>query len=379
MKVRIEIDTKTFVRFWLVVIGFAFAILLLYSARTALAIVGISLFLALALNGPVSALAKRLPDRSRTLSTAISFIVVIALLASIMFIVVPPIVQQTVKFVDSAPQLLENVSRQWGGIGNLVDKYNLQPQVDSAVNSIRDNTGKFAASIGQNFISGIGSAFFIVASGIIVLVMTFLMLVEGPSWLERIWKLYRNPDSMRHHRKVVHKMHNVVSNYVTGQLAVSGIGALCAGAVVFILSLSFPGVPTNLALTTVGISFVFALIPMFGATIAGVIVSLLLAMNNLPAGIVFAIYFMIYQQIENNFISPAIQSKRIDLSPLAVLVSVTIGIYMFGIAGGIISIPVAGSIKVLIEDYLERTKVKREVQKKPLARLAKKLAGEEAV
>jgi predicted PurR-regulated permease PerM len=61
MKVRIEIDTKTFVRFWLVVIGFIGIIFAAYSARTALVILGTSLFLALALNGPVSRLAKHLP------------------------------------------------------------------------------------------------------------------------------------------------------------------------------------------------------------------------------------------------------------------------------------------------------------------------------
>ncbi|OYX38058.1 hypothetical protein B7Z00_02565, partial [Candidatus Saccharibacteria bacterium 32-50-10] len=89
MKVRIEIDTRTFVRFWLVVIGFAFAILALYSARTALIIIGTALFLALALNGPVSRLSRRLPDRSRTLSTAIAFTVVVALLAAVVFLVLP--------------------------------------------------------------------------------------------------------------------------------------------------------------------------------------------------------------------------------------------------------------------------------------------------
>ena len=53
MKVRIEIDTKTFVRFWLVVIGFGLAGLMIYSARDALMVLGTALFLALALNAPV--------------------------------------------------------------------------------------------------------------------------------------------------------------------------------------------------------------------------------------------------------------------------------------------------------------------------------------
>lgn len=378
MKVRIEIDTKTFVRFWLVVIGFAFAILLLYSARTALIIVGISVFLALALNGPVTKLAVRLPNRSRTMSTAISFMAVIIFLSSILFLVVPPIIQQTQKFIDTAPEMIANLSTQWTGIGNLISQYDLQPQIDGAIQSAKDDMGSFARSFGTNFISGVGTTFFIAASGLIVLVMTFLMLIEGPAWFDKLWRLYKDSARMEHHRTIVHRMYLVVSNYVTGQLTVSGIGALSSGATVFILSLFFHEVPANLALPTIGIAFVFALIPMFGATIAGIIISVLLAMNTLPAGIIFAIYFMVYQQIENNFISPTIQSKRIDMSPLAVLVAVTIGIYMFGIAGGIISIPIAGSIKVLVEDYLERTREVRAKKRKPIAKLVQKLKQEEA-
>ena len=56
MKTRIDIDTKTFVRFWLVVIGFGLAILALYKAQTALIILGVSFFLAIALNSPVHGL-----------------------------------------------------------------------------------------------------------------------------------------------------------------------------------------------------------------------------------------------------------------------------------------------------------------------------------
>ncbi|MFZ1258498.1 MAG: AI-2E family transporter [Candidatus Saccharimonas sp.] len=377
MKVRIEIDTRTFVRFWLVVIGFAFGILALYSARTALVILGTALFLALALNGPVSRLARRLPDRSRTLSTAIAFTVVVTILAAVVFLVVPPIVQQTAKFIDSAPTLVKTISEQWKGLGNIVETYHLQPQIDQAVESIQNDSTRWAAGFGKNFISGIGSALSLFAATLLVLVLTFLMLVEGPLWLKRLWSLYTDQDKMENHQRLVSRMHTVVSGYVTGQLTVTGIDALCAGATVFILSLFFPDVPANLALPAIAITFTLALIPMFGATIAGVIVSLLLAFNSLPAGIIFAVYFMIYQQLENNLISPSIQSRRIELSPLAVLAAVTIGLYVFGIAGGIISIPIAGCIKVLVEEYLDRSRHTRKEQSKPLAKLVKKLTGDE--
>jgi predicted PurR-regulated permease PerM len=138
----------------------------------------------------------------------------------------------------------------------------------------------------------------------------------------------------------------------------------------------FTNVPANLALPTIAIAFILSLIPMFGATIAGILVSLLLLFNDVTGGIAFAIYFVIYQQIENNFISPTIQSKKVELSALVVLASVTIGLYVFGLAGGIISIPIAGCIKVLIDEYLEHAKKKRVQSEKPLAKLVKKLHGE---
>lgn len=353
MKVRIEIDTKTFVRFWLVVIGFGIGILALYSARTALVIIGTAFFLALALNGPVSRLSRHLPDRSRTLSTAIAFFAVVLFLGAVIFLVIPPVVQQTVKFLDNAPTLVQTVSDQWHGVGDLVAKYHIQPQVDQAVSAIRDNAGHWASGFGRNFLSGLGSAMSLFAASLLVLVLTFLMLIEGPTWMDRIWSVYKNDRRVRTHKRLVHRMQAVVSGYVSGQLSVSGIDAVAAGVTVFILSRFFTEIPANLALPTVAICFTFSLIPLFGATIAGIIVTLLLAINSLPAAAIFAVYFVIYQQLENNVISPRIQSKRIELSPLAVLTAVTIGLYVFGIAGGIISIPIAGCVKVLVEDYFE--------------------------
>lgn len=375
MKVRIEIDTKTFVRFWLVVIGFAFAILAIYSARTALIILGVAFFLALALNAPVSLLARHLPGKSRVGGTAIAYVLVVAILAAFVFLVVPPIVQQTLKFADSLPSLVEGAQGQWHGLKEFVDRYHLQPQVDQAVNSIKGNATGWAADIGRNFVSGVGSVVGTITSLFLVLVLSFLMLVEGPMWLKRLWGIYNDHERMERHRTLISRMYNVVTGYVTGQLTVSAIGAAASGLVVFALSFFF-NVPANLALPTIAIAFTLSLIPMFGATIGGILISLLLAFNDFGAAIVFIIFFVIYQQVENNFISPTIQSKKVELSALAVLASVTVGLYMFGLAGGIISIPIAGCLKVLLDDYLVRAKRKRAESERPLTKLVKKLTNE---
>lgn len=350
--VKIEIDTRTFVRFWLVVIGFALVAFAIYSARTALILLGVSFFLALALNIPVAKLSRRLPGKSRVGATAISYVLVVAIIGAVIFLVIPPIIQQTVKFVETIPGLVDTATNQSKGLKNFINEYNLQPQVDQALESIQRNASSWAGNIGQNIIAGIGSVFAFFTATILVLVLTFLMLIEGPVWYKRFWSVYRDQPRMMKHKKVATKMHAVFTGYVTGQLTVSAIGATAAGLSVFILSFIFPNVSASLAMPTIAITFILSLIPMFGATIGGVIITLLLIFNNIPAAIIYGIFFIVYQQIENNFISPNIQAKKIDLSALAVLGSVTIGLYVFGVVGGIIAIPIAGIVRILVEEYI---------------------------
>lgn len=369
MKTKIDIDTRTFVRFWLVVFGIGLAALLLYKAQTALIILGVSLFLALALNGPVSLIAKKLPGKSRVGATAIAYVAVIIILGAIMTLVVPAIIQQTAKVAQTIPTVVESASHQWDGFRDFVEQYNLQGQLDTALKSIQESASSWAGDVGQNVVAGIGSIFSGIAALILVLVLTFLMLIEGPAWLKRIWHLYKDEARMKKHRRIAGRVYGVVSGYVTGQLTVSTIGATAAGVFVFILSFIFPEVDPNLAMPTAAITFVLSLIPMFGATIGGVLIAVLLALNSIPAAIIYAVYFVVYQQIENNFIAPHIQAKRIDLTALMVLAAVTVGLYMFGVIGGIIAIPIAGSIRVFIEEFLE-TRRHEDKSVKPVAATA---------
>jgi len=369
MNTRIDIDTRTFVRFWLVIFGIALIALLLYKAQVALIILGVSLFLALALNGPVSRISRRLPGRSRVGATAIAYVLVVTFLSAFITLLVPPIVQQTAGFVQSAPALLDSATSQWTGLNDFVDQYHLQPQVDGAVESIKNSAAGWASNVGRGVVSSIGSVFSFFTALILVLVLTFLMLIEGPDWIKRVWKLYRDKEKMEKHKRVAGKIYTVITGYVAGQLTVSTIGGVIAGLAVFILSFIFPSVEAGLAIPTAAITFLLSLIPMFGATIGGAIITLLLALNSVPAAIIYVIFFIVYQQVENNFISPHIQSKRINLSALMILAAVTVGLYMFGIVGGIIAIPIAGSIRILIEEYLS-SRHKTEVEK-PAVVLAK--------
>lgn len=363
-RVRIDIDTKTFIRFWLVVIAFAFAILAIYNSLTALVLIGIAFFLAMALNIPVSFIARHLPGKSRVGGTAIAFVLVVAVLTTFLFLVVPPIIEQTLKVAETFPALIESATSQWQGVNQFVADHNLQDQVNQALQAAQDSIGAWASQLSSNVVSSIGSIAGAFVSSFLVLVLTFLMLVEGPTWMRWMWGLYNDQKRMEHHRKLAQRMYGVVTGYVVGQLTVSSIGAAMSGLTVFVLSLFF-NVPANLAFPTIAIAFTLSLIPMFGATIAGVLITILLGFNDITAAIIFAAFFIVYQQVENNFISPVIQSRRLELSALMILIAVTIGVMTFGILGGIISIPVAGCVKVLLEDYLAHAKVNRQASRPP--------------
>ena len=360
MKTRIEIDTHTFVRFWLVVIGFGLVALAIYSARTALIIIGISLFFAIALSLPVNRLVKILPSKSRVQSTALAYVAVVILLGVVIFLVIPPIIGQTAKFAQNVPNLIDTATKQYAGANEFITHYQLQPQVDKIITSVKDGASQYVSGIGSIVVTGIGSLLSTVTASILVFVLTFLMLVEGPTWLNRLWSAYNDKDRMQYHRMLIVRMYNVVTGYITGQLSVSAIAGSVAGVVVFTMSLIF-NIPTDLAIPAAVIIFVSSLIPLFGEMIGTLIVGLVLALNNVSVAVIFIIFFILYQQIEGNYISPKIQSKRIDLSALAILVAVTIGIYLFGIVGGIISIPIAGCIKVMTEDYFARAHKNRKI------------------
>lgn len=370
MKMRIEVETKTFIRFLLVIIGFGLAGWLLYSASTAFIIIFMSFFLAIALSPPVNKLASFFPSNSRLGGTIVAYFVVIAILGGFVLLVVPPIVEQTARFAQTIPALANDVTDRFGGLDELIDQYGIRSQYEQALTSIEDSATSWASSVGQTLISGAGSLFLFMAALLIALVMTFFMLLEGPVWVKRFWSVYTDKDLMKRHRRLAMDMYRVVSSYVNGQLIIALIASVLGGLVVFAMSFVF-NLPTNLAIPVAAILFIGSLVPMVGATISGVLVTILLAFNDVTASIIFLIYFIVYVQIENNLITTLIQAKTLDLSPLVVLISVAIGTYLLGLVGGILSIPIAGCIKVLVEDHFAYARAVRTKQKKPAARLLK--------
>lgn len=347
---KVTVDTKTFIRFWLVILGFAAVGFLLFKAATGLLIIGAALFFALAINPLVQKLAKLIPGNGIKLPIAIAYIIVVGCLSAFFAIVVPTIINETVNFARNFPETIKTVSENFGWIndfGRQIGVENLQGEI---VTNIQKFSSTIVSDLGANFATSIGAVGGFIAATILVLVLALFMLTEGPALLDQFWKNFKGDKEATRTQNVINRMGNVVSKYVSNALTVALINACCTATVTLILCVIFH-LDAGLALPFGLITGVFSLIPMFGSFIGGCIVALLLAFNVWGAGLAFLIYTIVYLQIEANVISPKVQGKGLQLPALAVLAAVTVGVYMFGIIGAIISIPVAGCIKVLIEEY----------------------------
>lgn len=351
MGTKFEVDNWTIARFWLVLLGILAAAALIYWARNALILIGLATFLAIAAHPLVSKISRKFFKNKRPAATAIVFFGFLLILVTFGFLVIPSLAAQFRSFIETAPNLI-STSMDSLKSNSLVQQFNLTQYVDEVSNYINTNKQSWASQIGSTMFSGVGSAITFVFSGFIVLTLTFLMLVDAPNITKGFWSFYKDKRVMEHHQKLARKMAGAITGFVSGQLTQVSISGLCAGTVVFILTLIFAA-PSNLIAPVALIVSLMSLIPLVGATIGGVIGMLLIAASNLPAAIVFIIYFVIYQQIENNIIAPFIQSKAVSLSSLTVLIAITMGIYLFGILGALIAIPTAGCIKVLLEDNFD--------------------------
>ena len=370
MKVKIDIESSTFIRLFVVAAIFVGGIFVLWKLTPSLMIVLVSFFLAMALNPPVSSLANRLPGHSRVLATTVSYIIVLAIIGFFVYVAIPPIVHQTANFINALPGYIEEVSKQKGVVGDVIKKYNLQNDVNNFVQGARSQAGNIVQGVGGSLITGVASFLSGFVTLVTVLVLTFLALIEGPRWLERLWSIYTDDHKLQHHKYLISRMYTVVTRYVSGQVFVATLAGASGLLVLFALTAFFT-VPLTAVLPLAFLIFLTDLVPMIGAIIGATIVVFVLIFSDIGAAITFAVYFFIYQQIENNLIQPTVQARTIELSALTILVAALIGINLLGPVGGFLAIPAAGCVRVLLLDYFERRKVGKQPTRKGWGRFAR--------
>jgi predicted PurR-regulated permease PerM len=332
---------RTVLSLLLTIIAVAVVLEVIWIARHVLSWVVISLFLALALNPAVEWLQGH-GFKRRGAAAAIAYLLALVAIVGIGFTFVPTLVHQVNEFVQKLPDYTHDVTHGRGRLGFLETKYHIQERIEAEVRKggasrVLGFSG-VALSIAKSVVS-------IVVGAITILFMTYFMLLEGPSWVDRFYRLLPEQSQPRW-RKVGDEIYRTVGGYVTGNLLIS----LIAGGLTTIVLLIL-GVPYAVALGL--IVAILDLIPLAGATIAAILIGIVAFLHSIVAGIIVVVFFIVYQQIENHVLQPVVYGRTVQLSPLAVLISILIGAELAGILGALAAIPVAGSIQVLVNDWLD--------------------------
>ena len=157
----------------------------------------------------------------------------------------------------------------------------------------------------------------------------------------------QRPEHSERIERALRRIGNAVGNYVGGALLQATIAGLSAFIMLTILGVPFAG-PLSVVI------FVFDLIPVVGATIAAFFVGIVTAFVNFPIVlIIWVIFAIVYQQVENYLIQPQIQKRATKIEAFIVLVAVLFGSTLFGILGAILAIPAAASIQIAVHEYRE--------------------------
>lgn len=341
--VEVTVSNRTIVRILVLVIISYLIFMAVRKAEHALILIFTAFLLCLALNSPVHWLASHLPGKlrgSRPMATAISFLVVVIILGTLLASIVPPLARQTATFIQQAPHLVRNLQGQNSNIANFIQRYHLQNEISTFSSQLSQRLQHSSGSAVSDVAHLLSSAFSVFA----ILALTFMMLIEGPAWADRLKQLL--PDHHRRHAgSLFEDMYSVIRGYINGQVLLAAIAAALITPALFVFHIKFP-----LALAM--IIFICGLIPMVGHTIGAIIVSIVALFHSLPAALFILAYYILYQQIETYVIQPRIQSSTTNLTPLLVFASVIIGVSFSGLFGGLVAIPVAGCLRVLVIDFL---------------------------
>jgi predicted PurR-regulated permease PerM len=317
------------------------ALQLVLAAERALVWVFVAVFLAMALNPAVDWL-QRHGVRRRGAAVGVVYLLATMVIAGVGALIVPTLIQQVQDLVKATPEYVGDLTQGRGPLGFLETKYHVVERVQEAV---KGGGGGVAdgASVALDVTRSVVT---FLAAVVTITFLTLFMLLEGADWKQRAIGLLPERSQPRW-EAIAGDVYRTVGGYVTGNLTISLIAGMLTTAVLLVL-----GVPYALALGLV--VAILDLIPLAGATLAAIIVSLVAATESVTSGVIVLTFFVVYQQIENHILQPIIYGKAIRLSPLAILVSVLIGAEVAGVLGVLAAIPIAGSVQIVIKDFVDR-------------------------
>jgi predicted PurR-regulated permease PerM len=302
----------------------------LRNAASILVLIFVAMFLAIGLNPAVARLRSWHVPRGG--AVAIVALLLLALIAGGLYALVPPLVTQTGELINNIPGYITSLQRNQT-VNDLIQRYDLVGKAQTALDA-----GTVGNALG-GVVGGAKLLFGTLFNVLTVLVLTIYFMAAFDRIKNGAYRLV--PASRRERVSLLtDEILAKVGAYIVGALAI----AVLAGASTWILAL------------VVGLAYPFALavvvavcdlIPQIGATLGAVVVSLVGLASSLTAGIICAVFFLVYQQVENYLIYPAVMRRSVKVSDVAAVVAALLGAALFGVIGALAAIPMVAAIQLI--------------------------------
>jgi len=300
----------------------------------------VSLFLATGLNPAVEALRKR--NLSRGSAVAVIFSSVILFVVFFAFVVVPPVVSQGSNLIQNAPQLLDDLMKN-RTINSLNDQFGIIDTLQSRLNSVTSDgtllisTFGGVIGVGQSILSGFFTA-------LTILVLTLYFITSLPQVVNLGLSLV--PASRRDRvGKLTNAVIERVGLFVGSQILIAAMAGIFVVVLSTVLSL-----PSPIAIGM--IVFVVALIPLIGHFIGAGVVTLIALTQSPLIGLIAFVTYVLYVQIENYIVTPRIMKRTLSVPGAVTIISALIGSSLLGLVGGLLAVPVAASIILILDEVV---------------------------
>lgn len=332
-------STATIVRIVLTIAATVAGLLLLWSLRGPLIWVLIAALLATALSRPIGVLSRHIP---RPLAITLVYIVLVLVPVGLLMLTIPPLISEAQNLVESLPGLINDLQdglRKNNQLSTLLEDFDPLDTLKDQASSLATRVGDVASVIGS---IGLGAVNSIVA-GVTILILSVFFVSSGGQWVRGAIDIHAGERQPLYHQ-IVTRTGRAIAAYFAGVLLIALVAGVTAYCVMALL-----GIPYATALAV--FAAVMSLIPMFGATIAAVVVGLIAAVTtSWSVVLIWAVWQLIYQQLENNLVQPQIQKRTVKVPPVLTVIGVIMGSSLLGVLGAVIAIPTIAALIALYEE-----------------------------
>jgi putative heme transporter len=322
-------------------------VLALVKLRLLIIPVIVALFLSTLLYPPVTWLrAKGWPS---LLATWVVFVVCIGVITGLVFLLAPQVSSE----IDDLGGQLKTASEDiltWLAEGPLdVSRSEVSDYVDQASKTLSESSGTIT--------SGVLSGAIKVAEMIAALLLTLVLLFFFVNGGEKMWQwiLERSPKDQREDlEQIGNRAWRAMGAYIRGTALVALVDAILIGAALLIL-----GVP--LAVPLILLTFVGGFFPLVGATMAGIVSALVALVGaGVTDALIVAGWVIVVQQVEGDVLQPVVMGRAVRLHPVVILLSLTAGALVGGVAGAFLSVPTV-AVATAIGSYYRQKSTRSDV------------------